>query len=143
MAAEPFDTVEAAIEAAVATTLSEAAFYRYEPDVIGTLPACTLVPTDVMPAARGHDQGFTVGMVRYELRIYTRMNKDPRLAWDDAKNQVRDIYDALGADRSLTRAVNSVDIESTTFTPVVAVADGHREMMTEIVLSVVPRYVAP
>lgn len=142
MAAEPFDTVEAAIESAVAGTLPEAVFLRYEPDAMPSLPACTLIPTDVQPEQRGHDQGFTVGLIRYELRIYTRFNKDPRLAWDDAKNQLRDVFDALGADRSLTRAVSSIDIESSSFSVVTAVADGHRELMTEIVLVVRPRFVA-
>lgn len=142
MASEPFDTVEAAIESIVQAELTNVAFYRYEPDSLGTLPAATLIPSDVLPAARGHDQGFTVGVIRYDLRIYTRMNKDPRLTWDDAKQLVRGIYDALGADRSLARAVNAIDIESTTFTPVIVVADGNREMMIEMGLVVQPRYVA-
>lgn len=142
MASEPFDTVEAAIQSIVEAELTNVAFYRYEPDAIGTLPAATLVPSDIVPEARGHDQGFTIGAIRYDLRLYTRMNKDPRLTWDDAKQLVRGIFDALGSDRSLSLAVNAIDIEGASFTPVIAVADGHREMMIEIGLMVHPRYVA-
>lgn len=140
VASEPFDTIEAAIETVVEA--EGLTLLRYEGDAVPKLPIATLVPDSVEPQARGYDQEFVVGSVTYTLRIYNRMSKDPRLAWDDAKAQVRNIFDALGADRSLSGAVSSVDIERTTFEPVVAVVDGQRELMVEIQLSVVPRYVA-
>lgn len=140
MAAEPFDTIETAIN-----TLVEAeglTLLRYEGDSVPKLPVATLVPVNVMPVQRGHDQAFVVGQVEYTLRIYNRMSKDPRLAWEDAKVQLRAIYDALGADRSLGGAVAGIEIDNTRFEPVVAVADGQRELMVEIALTVTPRYVA-
>lgn len=137
MASEPFDTVEAAIEskieAAGITTI------RYEGPTVPKHPIATVIPEDVIPEYLGPDQGFTMGQISYVVRLYYRMSKDPKLAWDDAKAGLAAVYGAIGADRSLGGAVRACDITRSRFEPVETVMEGAPEIMVEIGLEVRPR----
>lgn len=133
----PFSTIQTALKSKLQA--QGLTVYEYHP--VGSLPkvpAVYLQATDATADYMRADQGeVRIGEIAYKARYYVRLDKDARLAHEDAYFGVRRIMAALG-DASLGGVVRDVRLERVSIDPVQMESDQRPMLLVEADLVVKP-----
>lgn len=133
----PFSTIQTALKTKMqAQGLS---VYEYHPVAsLPKVPAVYLQATDVVADYMRADQGeVRIGEISYKARFYVRLDKDARLAHEDAYLGLKRIMAALG-DASLGGAVRDARLERISIDPVQMESDQRPMLLVEADLVVRP-----
>lgn len=133
----PFSTIQTALKTKL--TAQGLSVYEYHP--VGSLPkvpAVYLQATDATADYLRTDQGEAmIGEVAYKARYYVRLDKDARLAHEDAYLGVKRIVAAL-SDASLGGLVRDARLERISIDPVQMESDQRPMLMVEADLVIRP-----
>lgn len=133
----PFSTIQSALK----TKLQAQGLSVYEYHPVGSLPkvpAVYLQATDVAANYMRSDQGdLKIGEVNYKARYYVRLDKNARLAHEDAYIGVRRMMAAL-ADTTLGGKVRDVRLERMSIDPVQMESDQRPMLLVEVDLVIKP-----
>lgn len=133
----PFSTIQSALRSKLeAQSLS---VYEYHPaGHLPKVPAVYMQATDAVPDYMRADQGeVKLGEIAYKLYYYVRLDKDARLAHEDAYLGVKRIAAALG-DASLGMKVRDARMERIAIDMVQMESDQRPMLMVEVDLVVKP-----
>lgn len=133
----PFSTIQTALKTKlVAQGLS---VYEYHPaGHLPKVPAVYMQATDAVPDYMRADQGeVKLGEIAYKLYYYVRLDKDARLAHEDAYLGVKRIAAAL-SDASLGMKVRDARMERISVDMVQMESDQRPMLMVEVDLVVKP-----
>lgn len=133
----PFSTIQTALKTKMqAQGLS---VYEYHPVAsLPKVPAVYLQATDVVADYMRADQGeVRIGEISYKARFYVRLDKDARLAHEDAYLGLKRIMAAL-RDASLGGAVRDARLERISIDPVQMESDQRPMLLVEADLVVRP-----
>lgn len=133
----PFSTIQTALK----TKMQAQGLSVYEYHPVGSLPkvpAVYLQATDASADYMRADQGdVRLGEISYKARYYVRLDKDARLAHEDAYLGVKRIVASL-SDASLGGAVRDARIVRVSIDPVQMESDQRPMLMVEADLVVKP-----
>lgn len=133
----PFSTIQTALRAKLeAQGLS---VYEYHPaGHLPKVPAVYMQATDATPDYMRADQGeVKLGEIAYKIYYYTRMDKDARLAHEDAYLGIKRIVAAL-SDASLGLKVRDARLERVSLDMVQMDSDQRPMLMVEADLTIKP-----
>lgn len=133
----PFSTIQTALKTKlVAQGLS---VYEYHPaGHLPKVPAVYMQASDAIPDYMRVDQGeVKLGEISYKLYYYTRLDKDARLAHEDAYLGVKRIVAAL-SDASLGLKVRDARIERVSIDMVQMESDQRPMLLVEADLTIKP-----
>lgn len=130
-----------AIQAALKTKMQAQGLTVYDYHPVGHLPkvpAVYLQATDVTADYMRADQGeVRIGQVNYKARYYVRLDKDARLAHEDAYLGLKRMMAAL-LDASLGGVVRDARFERMSIDPVQMESDQRPMLLVEADLVIIP-----